>query len=202
MKTISTVKGVNKMSNRGIDKIKMFKFIGFYGLAMILAISVLSCQGKKQEGQISKNEANKIIKSLENTVWVNDGKTGFIVFLPNFKIDFIRIGFRGPTYFSTVNSGKIVYKDLFLILSFEKAIINIRDKDGNINGLFDLPINFQVIENNGKNIEKMFFLNEIFSKTSGYYYSKIDKKIMEEILNENKNISDDIAFLQILQILK
>jgi hypothetical protein len=195
MKTISAVKGVNK--------IKTFKFTCFIVLATLLVVLVLSCQGKKQEGQISKNEANKIIKSLENTVWANDEKNGFIVFLPNFKIDFIRIGFRGPTYFSIVNSGKIVYKDLFLILSFEKALFNIRDKDGNINGLFDLPINFQVVENNGKNIEKMFFLNEIFSKTtSNYYYSKIDKIIMEEILNENKNISDDIAFLQILQILK
>jgi hypothetical protein len=52
MKTVSAVKGVNERSNRGIGKIKMFKFISFVALA--LAVLALSCQGKKENGQIQR----------------------------------------------------------------------------------------------------------------------------------------------------
>jgi hypothetical protein len=200
MKTISAVKGVNKMSNRGIDKIKTFKFTGFIVLAVLLVILALSCQGKKQEGQISKNEANKIIKNLENTIWSNNEIESFIVFLPDFKVEYNIPQYYGGgiSFNSRIFSGKIINKDSLLILSFEKAPFRYAEFD-----LTDFPISVQVVEENGKNVEKLFFLHEWFTSREAYQdyfiFSKIDRNTIEKFLSEHKNLNyggDDSYFYQ------
>ena len=96
MKTISAIKGANERSNRGIDKIKITKFVSFVGLVVVLFVLVLSCQGKK-EGLISKNEANeRNTKNLYQSFRLSG--TGYVGLVRNGKINYVDIDDGSVSY--------------------------------------------------------------------------------------------------------
>jgi hypothetical protein len=177
----------------------LVKFVSFVELAVIFAVLVLSCQGKKQDGQISKNESNKILKNLENTIWSdNNEMMSFIVFLPDSKVEFnMPIFYGGDRFNSRIFSGKIIFKDSLLIILFEKAPWKSLDS-------IDLPISIQVVEEKGENVEKLLFLHEFFTSREDYQnyfiYSKVDKETIDSFLSEHKNLNyggDDSFFYQV-----
>jgi hypothetical protein len=179
----------------------LVKFVSILGVVSVFGFLTLSCQGKKEQGQISKNEANKIIKNLENTIWSNNEISSFIVFLPDSKVEYNEPQYYGGgiSFNSRIFLGKIIYKDSVLILSFEKAPFGYAEFD-----LVDFPISIQIIEENGKNVEKLFFLDEWFISNINYkeffIFSKIDRNTIEKFLSEHKNLNyggDDSYFYQV-----